>query len=382
MRNIERIFFARSADLHNFNAQAKNTQAILRHWRNREVRPSVVAFGEPDSAVASNPNVEVISLRNDRWWRLAFFTTYLRSFDAIFYPGLHHRVDWLALRTRALTGRKIPIIATLEGLLALEGDNLREQRFSQVAGHTVFSQQVNSSRLRRMEGVYSMADHIIAISPFLGHQAAALYGNKVSVLPLGVDLELWRTPKKLGASARLEVICAGGVNKWKRPDVFVSLAARFPQADFRWFGEGQERAALQHEIANRGLRNIEFAGAVQPDVLARQFSGADILVLPSLSEGVPKVTQEAAAAGLAQIVFGFYEAPTVVDGRNGFVVWNDDELFARLGQLLSDPALAKRMGEVGKIMAADWNWDVIAPRWEARILEVLEDCRTTVGTGA
>ena len=87
---------------------------------------------------------------------------------------------------------------------------------------------------------------------------------------------------------------------------------------------------------------------------------------------MPKVTQEAAAAGLAQIIFGFYEAPTVVDGKNGFVVWTDDEMYSRLGQLLESPGLVEQMGRAGVKMAGEWTWDLIAPRWEGRIIDVLE----------
>jgi hypothetical protein len=48
-------------------------------------------------------------------------------------------------------------------------------------------------------------------------------------------------------------------------------------------------------------------------------------------------TQEAGAAGLAQIVFGFYETPSVVDCANGFVVWSKEEMAERLATLLGNP---------------------------------------------
>jgi hypothetical protein len=84
---------------------------------------------------------------------------------------------------------------------------------------------------------------------------------------------------------------------------------------------------------------------------------------------VPKVTQEAAASGLAQIVFGFYEAPTVIHGTNGFVVWTDEELFDRLAQLLADADLTETMGRAGRRIAEAWSWEVVAPKWEARIID-------------
>src|SRR5262249_12319341 len=114
-----------------------------------------------------------------------------------------------------------------------------------------------------------------------------------------------------------------------------------------------------------------FPGPLSPEALAREFANSDVFVLPSLAEGVPKVSQEAAACGLAQIVFGFFESPTVVHGVNGFVAWSDAELAVRLGQLLRDPALVERMGRAGIEMAAQWHWDRVAGRWETHISAIV-----------
>ena len=96
-----------------------------------------------------------------------------------------------------------------------------------------------------------------------------------------------------------------------------------------------------------------------------------MFVLPSWAEGVPKVTQEAAACGLAQVVFGFYEAPTVVDGVNGVLAWSDDEFVERVGQLVDDRSMAEAMGLRGAELAAQWDWDSLAPRWERCVLEAV-----------
>jgi glycosyltransferase involved in cell wall biosynthesis len=165
------------------------------------------------------------------------------------------------------------------------------------------------------------------------------------------------------------------VRAHKRPELFLLMARTFPQADFVWVGEGELRQSLQAQAIGAGLNNLSFLGALSPQALAREYAQSDIFVLPSLNEGVPKVTQEAAAAGLAQIIFGHYEAPTVIDGKNGFVVWNDDELIARLGTLLNEPETIKTMGQAGMEMATEWSWEKVAPRWEQRIIDIIEGRR-------
>lgn len=368
-----RILFARLADAANVNAQCKNTQAIAARWRSAEYRPSVLAYGEPSAAVAGNPNVDLVQLRRGRAWRVDLIAKYLRRFAGIFYPGVHHGADWLALRARFLSRRTIPVVATIEGLAGSADGKDDRRRIADIAGHAVHCQTVAPGTFRRGEAILRMADHIVAISPFLGRVATGLYGDKVSVLPLGVDVSLFRR-SQWTRRARPRVVSAGNLAAHKRPETFVELARLFPKGDFVWFGGGtaDEREAVFAAIRQARVTNVAFPGPVAPERLAREFAASDVFVLPALGEGVPKVTQEAAACGLAQIIFGFYEAPTVVNGENGFVVWSDDELIARLGRLLGDPDLVERMGRKGVELAQDWSWEWLAPFWEQRIIDVVE----------
>lgn len=369
---VRKILVGRSLDAANLNAQAKNAQYILRHWQSTAYRPSGVVFSTPDQGVAENPNIDLVRLRSDRFWRAAWFATYLRKWDAIFYPGLHHRADWLGLKARSIIGRQIPVISTLEGLIGETGNDDRERRFAEVAGHPVYCQKIPGNQVRRIEAVYKMARHIIAISPFLARLGVERYGAKVSMLPLGVDTLLFKRTSHM-RRRRPRVIGVGNVRSHKRPDLFVDFAKQYPQADFVWFGEGNLRGPLCEEINRSGLLNLKFPGAVPTVRLAHEFSSSDIFILPSLGEGVPKVTQEAAATGLAQIVFGFYETPSVINGRNGLVVWSDEEMAIALGKLIDNPDLVEEMGRQGAAMAASWSWDHVAPQWERRIIDVLEN---------
>jgi len=367
----KRILFARSADANNLNAQAKNVQHILRYWRSSEYRPAVFSFSAPDEAVAANANVDIIRVAPDRLWRVKVFAAYMKGFDAVFCPGLHHYADWAALKARAVLGRPLPIITTMEGLLGIDGDPAYDRKCSAAAGHPITSQKVPRPRWRRGNELHLMAIHIIAISPFLARQTIAQYGNKVSTLSLGVDVALFRRAH-WERGHRPRVVCAANVRAHKQPHVFLTLAQRFPVADFLWFGEGELRDSLREQAVRAGISNLSFPGALAPDALAREFAASDIMVLPSRNEGVPKATQEAAAAGLAQIIFGFYEAPSVVDGVNGFVVWSEDEMADRLGTLLGNPDLVERFGCAGVRMAEAWSWDIVAPQWEQRIIETIE----------
>ena len=108
----------------------------------------------------------------------------------------------------------------------------------------------------------------------------------------------------------------------------------------------------------------------------------DVFVLPSLSEGVPKVTQEAAACGLPVIVYCHYETPSVEHDRNGLVVWSDEELIAGIGRLLDDGGLRRKMGLKGAAMMRALAWDAVAPRWERSLRQWLAfDERAGIASG-
>ena len=69
---------------------------------------------------------------------------------------------------------------------------------------------------------------------------------------------------------------------------------------------------------------------------------------------------------------GGAENPDIACSDDGvFVVWEDDQFYARVAELVANPSLRKHMGKQGATMAQQWPWDVIAPQWEAKVLEVV-----------
>lgn len=369
MVSVSRVVFVpRLMDATNLNAQVGNARAILGEWDWPGCCVSTLAYDEPDPRVASNPQVDIVRLWRRHAWMAHLFLRYLRPYDLIFYPGVH-AADIAGLRWRRRLGLSTCVVATLEGLV---GDKAREAEYTRHAGHPVFCQHVPPSVLSNLDEMYRNADHIIAISPFLARMGQTRFGDKFSVLPLGIDTSIfyrdfWKHP------SRLCVVSAGGVKENKRPEMFLTLAQQYPQADFIWYGEGNLRTSLQARAAELGLDNLSFPGALAPQQLADAFRAADVFAMPSRSEGVPKVTQEAAACGLAQVIFGYYEAPSVVDGQNGFVVWSDEAFKEKLGELLDDFTLVETFGRAGAEMAIDLDWTAVARSWRRRLIEIAEN---------
>lgn len=362
------VFVPRLMDEANMNPQSKNAQAILGRWGGDRAVCRTLCYNEPVPLVAANPFVRVHRLLRRHLWYFDAILQFQRRADLVFYADAHwtHRAG---LAVRKLTGRKVPLIGTAEGFA---GDAAREEKLSEWAGHRVYCQYVPPEGLAALDRFSRDADHIIAISPFIARMQERLYGEKVSYLPLGIDSPIFHD-KPTEKNRRLTVIGCGRLYANKRPDVFIELASRYTDVDFAWYGWGELLEPLRARAEDLKLNNLSYPGPVKNTELADAFRKAHLFILPSRSEGVPKVTQEAAACGLPQVIFGFYEAYSVVDGQNGYVVWDDEGFYERVDQLLANPGLREDMGRIGAEMAKAWSWDILAPQWQSTILRFLPD---------
>lgn len=123
-----------------------------------------------------------------------------------------------------------------------------------------------------------------------------------------------------------------------------------PQAHCLWAGSGPLETSLRARIDELGLNdNVHLLG--RRDDVPALLAAADMLVLPSLFEGLPLVALEAMAVGMPVIgtqVCGTAEA--VVDGETGRLVAPRDAaaLAGALCEALSDPALAASWGQAGQ----------------------------------
>jgi glycosyltransferase involved in cell wall biosynthesis len=142
--------------------------------------------------------------------------------------------------------------------------------------------------------------------------------------------------------------------------------------DLEWqlemLGDGPEMPRLREQVARAGLaQRVTLTGWVAPDRVTEIMSRGDLLVLPSLSEGLPLVGVQALAAGLAILgsdVGGI--ADVVHPGRNGFLCQvNDAPGFVQaLGTLLTDQGLLARMKAESRRLARVFDIRQIAAQFD------------------
>jgi colanic acid/amylovoran biosynthesis glycosyltransferase len=117
-------------------------------------------------------------------------------------------------------------------------------------------------------------------------------------------------------------------------------------------GDSEEHRRLHHTVADLDLQeHVSLRGPVATSVVAERLRASDVLLLPSLDEGLPTVVLEAMASGIPVVASdcgGISEA--ITDGVEGLLISPRDAsgLARALARLWRDPPLRTRMGQAGR----------------------------------
>jgi glycosyltransferase involved in cell wall biosynthesis len=141
-------------------------------------------------------------------------------------------------------------------------------------------------------------------------------------------------------------------------------------------GEGPERTRLEALAGALGVADrVRFTGAVPFDEVLGHYEWADVLVLPSETEGWPKTIAEGMAFGLACIGPDRGIVPEMLGEGRGLVVppRDVDALTAALGRVLRSPDERSAMQRRGALWAQQFTLerfgaavrDVLARAWDA-----------------
>ncbi len=132
---------------------------------------------------------------------------------------------------------------------------------------------------------------------------------------------------------------------------FHAIQGKYPEFSLQLIGHQlKEDAQLFFRSGELDHRKI-FHKGMYYDELREYFLRCYCFVLPSRTEGMGRVLIEAMASGKPVIGSNVGGIPDVIeDGRNGFLFESENvnDLAAKLRMLLSDPDLARRMGEEGR----------------------------------
>jgi len=164
-------------------------------------------------------------------------------------------------------------------------------------------------------------------------------------------------------SSPVEILFVGRLVGQKDPETLLRAYAALPRAiaaqtRLRLIGEGEKRAELERFIGAHGLADrVELAGALERDAVLEALRRADIFVLTSHYEGLPRTALEAMHAGLPLIATAVPGVREVFENVRhgaaqpiGIPVGEGDagQVAAAIERLVADPGQRAAMGRAAR----------------------------------
>jgi len=225
-------------------------------------------------------------------------------------------------------------------------------------------------RAKMAVAAFRRADSVVAVSAATADRLSVLTRlprTRIRVIPNGIDLEPFRSPglSELGVELRRSLgfmshdrvlLLPAALRNGKGHDLLLAalpgLLKHIPHLRIVFAGSGDLESDLKGRAKPFG-HTIVFVGNYKK--MPELFACCDLVVLPSLSEALPTVLIEAAAAGkpvVATRVGG--SAEVVSDGRTGILVPpnHPQALAEAIVEMLGNPERMKAWGAAARELAA------------------------------
>ena len=210
--------------------------------------------------------------------------------------------------------------------------------------------------------------------------AAARLGERLTVVPLGVDTGFFRpatadavdTVRRRYAVDGPYLLSLGGIEPRKNLPALIRAFASLPE-DVRptlviagpvapWNPEGWDLVRPSLEALPPGVRDrVVLTGYVSEEEKVALLGGAEALVYPSLYEGFGLPVIEAMACGTPVLTSNVSALPDTA-GEAALLVdpGSPEDIAAGIERLLTDAALGERLRAAGSARAAGFSWDETA----------------------
>ncbi len=236
-------------------------------------------------------------------------------------------------------------------------------------------------------------DHVVAVSDVSRADFIRTYGtpeSRITTIPIGVFV-----PERIDQDSSREAVARACGSDLGSAEILIHVGSHTPEKNHIWLieafdeirrrrpgvhlvllGDGPGRPEIEAAVKATGSESVVHILGSRADA-AELVAGADLLLLPSLVEGIPGVILEASAQGVPSLAFdvgGIHEA--VRHGETGFLVPpGEKEAFVdRALELLADPALRRAMGAAARaFVRREYSMEAITARFEALYRELLSD---------
>ena len=205
--------------------------------------------------------------------------------------------------------------------------------------------------------IWRDAAAVTAVSTHVASLVNAAYGIDAEVIPNGIA-GIAAAPPEPAPDGTLRLLFLGRLSVQKNPVFLARVLSALRGRSWRaiFLGDGPLRAAVREELDRAGVADrCEMRGWAEEKEVRAALGQSDVLVMPSLSEGLPVAAIEAAAHGLAicgSAIPGLRDV--LEDGVNGWSCpVNDEAAWVRaLERAMDDrPGLRRRQAASLQIAA-------------------------------
>lgn len=242
---------------------------------------------------------------------------------------------------------------------------------------------ISAERIAAESAELSLYDACFAPNPEVEKSLLRLGLDPSRVLPTSFG---WSPERFAGAAARSPVqtrpgrttfLFVGSVDVRKGvPELLEAWEAAEVAGEAELVLVGRVASALEDRVAAAQRSGSVRAVGFQRDV-GQVFRAADVFVFPTLEEGGPQVTYEAAGCGLPVITTPMGAARLVETGSSGVVVdpGSVEQLASAIRQLVGRPDLRVAYGAEARRRAEDFSYARVGPRRLAQLLALLDEPR-------
>ncbi len=229
------------------------------------------------------------------------------------------------------------------------------------------------------------AKGLLAVSHDLARQMAAMGmpSEKITVHYTGLDRDRFRPfdhpqlrrqlSEELGFAMPTGVpllACVGALIERKGQAIAIKALQAIPEARLVLIGKGEDEAALRAQCKREGVESrVFFAGSIDHDLMPLLLSAADVMVLPTVNEGLANAWVEALACGTPVVTCDVGGARELIasDVAGRLVARNPDAVAAGINAILADPPPREAVAALTEGFSWDANAAGLAAHYERLI---------------
>ena len=206
--------------------------------------------------------------------------------------------------------------------------------------------RLEALKARMNRRAFGASRHLVAWSQWAKDSLVADYGvapDKISVIPPGIDTNLWRVDRPERKPGPVNLLFVGGDFPRKGGGTLLEAFALLPDSAGAHLHIVTKTPGVGDDVPNVTVwRDV----APNSETLRRLFAEADLFVFPTRGDCLPLAVMEALTAGLPVVTTRVGALPeAVTHGETGWVVPPDDApaLASALTALIDDPSLRRRL---------------------------------------